>query len=218
MGIQATLVQNILYSQMALVLFLLQPYLTYIRIWAIRKYNFVVQTTILKHIIIGMYVMILIMLLDSTYRWNKSESIVITYQNEKNFYLCAFTIFLALVLNKLCALLESTFKIEQFNKQTIKQSGNSRIFVNSLIDEHKSIQQKLENEIKSLREELSKLKNEELIENDENNKLVCSDDEDNKVNCSNDSNEWNEEPFESKFQIHNKADGKRGFTFLDNGR
>lgn len=205
MGIQATLVQNILYSQMALALFLLQPYFTYIRIWTIRKYNFIFQTTIIKHIIIGMYVMILIMLADSTYKWNKSESMHLTYQNEKNFYLCAFTLFMALVLNKLCILLESTFKVEQLNKQTIKQSGNSRIFVNSLIADHKNIQQELENEIKNLREEISKLKNQHSDKDHQTEKSVQS----------NDSNEWNEELLQSRLEDSDKSVKKRGFTFLD---
>ena len=118
MSIQVSLVQCVLYTQMVLVLFLLQPYFTSFRMWLIRKYNFITKATILKHIIIGLYVMVGIMLLDSSYKWNKSESIILVYQNEKNFYLCVFSLFLAVVLNKLCILLENTFKTELFNKQT----------------------------------------------------------------------------------------------------
>jgi hypothetical protein len=163
MSIQVTLLTNLLYFQMALVIFLLQPALISIKIWTIKKYNFITTATVLKHSLIGLYVVIGMMLLDSTYKWNKSESILLTYQNEKNFYICIFTLFLAIVLNKLCGILENKFKMELINKQAIKQNGNSRAFVSSVIEENKAEKERLENEIKKLKEELSKAK---VYEND----------------------------------------------------
>ena len=164
MSIQVSMVQNVLYFQMALVLFLLQPYFISIKMWIIKKYNFIIQATVLKHIIIGLYVMVGIMLVDSTYKWNKSDSLVLMYQNEKNFYLCVFSLFLAVVLNKLCKILENTFRVELLNKQTVKQNGNSREFVSSVIEGHKSEKEKLENEVKRLESEVKRLENSNIKE------------------------------------------------------
>lgn len=224
---------------MAFILFLLQPYFTRIRIWIIRRYNFFLQTTVMRHAIIGVYLMILIMLLDSTYRWNKSESLILTYQNQKNFYLCLFTLFLSLVINKLCNLLESTFKTDQLNKKTIKQSGNSRIFLNSLIEDHNLQKQKLEYEINTLKEELEKLRENKterreteasMVENSDSKELErCKSQKpfESKKLSSEELDEWDNdfidmktkrEPLDnSKFEYQHKSDPKKGFTFLDKG-
>lgn len=218
MSIQTAFIRNLLYAQMATVLFLLQPYLTSIRMWAIRKYTFMMQTTVLKHTIIGMHVMLGVMLVDSTYRWNSSSSELLLFQNEKNFYLCLFCLFLSVVLNKLCALLKEAFKAELLNKKRENESKNSSVFIKSIISENEALKklhnqnnkkgQKLTSEIDSNESDNSI----EIIQSDDSIEPIHSDD-------SNDSN--NSTPNKSNVSTPGGSDAKEmrkrnSFTFMKN--
>lgn len=162
MGVQTSLVQYILYGQMVMSLLLLQPYCIGLKSWFIRSYNHLIKATVLKHIFFGMYGMVALMFLDSTYRWNMSDSAVLVYQSEKNFYLSGFALFLALLFNKLCSALEATFRTHQINEDNVKQKGNSMAFISSVIQgakDEKERSQGLQNEVKLLRAEVDRNKN-----------------------------------------------------------
>lgn len=171
MGIQTSLVQYVLYGQMAMSLLLLQPYCIGMKSWFVRNYNRFMKATILKHIFLGMYGMVALMFLDSTYRWNISNSAILVYQSEKNFYLSGFALFLALLFNKLCSALEETFRTHQINEDNVKQKGNSMEFVNSIIQDakdEKEKNQKLLDEIASLKADIER--NKSLVSEIESNR------------------------------------------------
>lgn len=161
MGIQASLVQCILYCQMVVSLLLLQPYCMELKCWFIRGYNHLMKATVLKHICLGMYAMVGLMFLDSTYRWNTSDSAILTYQSEKNFHLSGFALFLALLFDKLCSALEEAFRTHRINEDNVKQKTNSMTFVQRVIQDSKDEReenQRLKDEIKSLQAEVSRSK------------------------------------------------------------
>lgn len=109
-----------------------------------------------KHIFGAFHVILIVMFIDSAYRWNTTSSEILQYQNERNFYLCGFSFFLAIVFKKLCTIIETTYTTQQINEYAKKQHGNSMSFVTDVIKQHTEEKEKN----KSLSKELSELKTE----------------------------------------------------------
>ena len=173
MSIQISLIQTLLYSKMIIILFLLQPYMFYIKFRLVKYYNKTKGFRPFFHLIYVIYFMIFIVFLDSTYKYTQHSSALLKFQSERNFYLSGFTLFLALVLNKLAVTLHHTYVTEDKNIDNIKQHKNSMTFVSKVIEDvkiHQETNQSLLEEIEELKEELSK--NKAMISEIENNKRV----------------------------------------------
>ena len=173
MGIQTSLIQTLLYSKMMVTVMLLQPYFFSFRFAIVKLYYKSKGFKAFYHILYALYCMVFLIFLDSLYRYSKSSSQVLSYQAERNFYLSGFTLFLAVVLNKLCDTLYNTFLTEQKNQQNIKQHGNSMKFVTKVIEDAKSEKEKneeLKKEIENLKEEISR--NKAAVAEIDNNKKV----------------------------------------------
>lgn len=175
MGLQTVFVQYVLYSLMAISLFLVQPYFLSVKSWVVAKYASLMKTTVLKQIFYGLFFMIFIMFLDSSYRWKSTESLILIYQCERNFYLGGFTLFLMILFNKLCSTLEDTYKAYRLNKDYVKQRGFSMDFIGTVAknaESEKLRNQDLVKELESLKAELKS--NRGLISEIENNKRAYS--------------------------------------------
>lgn len=161
MGLQTMAIRYILYILMSISLFLVQPYFLFLKKWIVKKYSFLIRATVLKQLFLGMFLMVGLTFGDSVYRWNRSDSLLLAYQTEKNFYLSGFALFLLLLFNKLCKTLEETYKAFDLNKDYAKQSDNSLQFINKVVEDVKmktSTNEALLKEIEDLKSEIEENK------------------------------------------------------------
>lgn len=124
-----------------------------------------------KQIFYGIFAMILVMFLDSVYRWGNTESLVLFYQCDRNFYLGGFTLFIMVMFNKLCSTLKETHKTFALNKDFLKQRGHTMDFIETVVKDAENAKQKNEeliSEIEKLKAELDSAKT--MIFEIENNK------------------------------------------------
>lgn len=171
MTIQTTLIQSLLYANMAGIVFLFQPYLSGSKAvlihWYLRSRSFAT----LCHVLYALYFMVFLVFLDSIFRISTLNSPVLLYQSERNFYLSGFSLFAAFIFGKACSIMSRTLQTEEANKFNMKQHGNSMTFVNKVIEDAKAERERSERlaaEIESLRETISR--NEGLIADIDNNR------------------------------------------------
>lgn len=171
MSFQTGIIQIILYLNMAISFFLLQPYFTDIKLAFTRIFCGKKSIKPFNHVLFVVYSMIFLVLIDSTYKLHTSKSALLHYHAEKNFLLSLFTLFISYVVQKVAILVSDLARSESFNKQNLKQHKNSMNFVNKVIEDaeaHKIEVKTMQSQIDAL---VSKIKDDEaLISEIKNNK------------------------------------------------
>ncbi|KAI4292918.1 hypothetical protein PAPHI01_2192 [Pancytospora philotis] len=157
MSIQTRLVQLLLYSNMAVISVLLQPFLPRLKHAIIGRYRSCAALRPLGHVVFILYCMVFVMFADSVFRVHTAASAVLHYQAQRNFYLSGLTLFLALITRKLCDVISHTVRVEQTNEDALRQHGNSMVFVSKVIEDANVAKhrcEKLEAEVELLKERL----------------------------------------------------------------
>ena len=173
MEIQTALIQALLYANMFSLGLLLQPYVPALRGRLTRFYLRSIAAAPLYHIFFVLYCMVLVIFVDSAFKRRTTVSPVLILQSERNFYLSGFTLFLALVFRRVCGVMAEATLTDEANKHTLKQHGNSMIFVNKVIEDAKREKEKraeLEGMLKELQEEAER--NKGVLAEAENNRMV----------------------------------------------
>ncbi|KAI5170244.1 hypothetical protein PAEPH01_1270 [Pancytospora epiphaga] len=153
MEIQTTLIQTLLYCNMICLGLLMQPYFPAIRKWLTKFYLKSLTTAPLYHVIFVLYCMVLVIFLDSIFKKHTVLSPTLLLQSERNFYLSGFTLFLGLIFRRLCRIMSEAVRTDEANKDTLKQHGNSMVFVSKVIEDVKKEKEKnskLEEKLKEL--------------------------------------------------------------------
>lgn len=162
MGITTSIIQLILLCEIAIFSALLVPFPHKKTLLHKLSKNFVFRG--FKHVLLAVYAMISLLFFDSILKIYKgTENIYFLYHAERNMYLTAFTLFLALVLNTFLKLLVKT-KIDEENAAGLKkQAMNQKDFVAKMIEQGKA----KEAQIKALEDKIKK--NEMVIKQLKNN-------------------------------------------------
>ena len=153
MEVQTTVIHVVLGINLLMNIILLFPWLDNVKRWFIRFYAYNMVFKTVRHIFNIFYVMIGVLLVDSAYKMNITESKLLEYQSQRNMYLCAFAIFLYFNLRRLVTILDKNFSSVKDNTYIIKQHKNAEDFLKSVVDKYNAEQEKnkqLEDKIKKL--------------------------------------------------------------------
>lgn len=121
---------------------MLFPWIDNVKRLFIRIYLYNVVFKTIKHILNIFYVMIGILLVDSVYKMNITDSKLLEYQAQRNMYLCAFAIFLHFNLKRLVKVLDKNFSGSKDNQYILKQHKNAEDFLKSVVDKYNAEQEK----------------------------------------------------------------------------
>lgn len=153
MEVQTTVIHVVLGINLLMNVILLFPWFDNVKRWFIQFYAYNMVFKTIRHIFNIFYVMIGVLLVDSAYKMNITESKLLEYQSQRNMYLCAFAIFLYFNLRRLVTILDKNFSSAKDNTYIIKQHKNAEDFLKSVVDKYNAEQEKnkqLEDKIKKL--------------------------------------------------------------------
>lgn len=166
MGITTHLVHVVLFSEMFAFLFLILPFPKELKKRFIKAYYTSKALGNFTHILYVIYLMIVVMFVDSAYKIYKGPDVgnlYAKYHTERNIYLSGITLFLALIYKIFTNMLSLLFKEEDSAQILKKQSMNQKSFVQGIVDDGTKKDKKILEQEEMIAELNKKLRGKDIL-------------------------------------------------------
>lgn len=137
---------------------LLFPFFDSLKKWFLAFYTKSLFMKGLSYMLNILYVMIIILFLDSMYKNSITDSKILEYQTQRNMYLSGFALFLVFNFRQLSKILNMVFVEKKDHKYILKQHKNAGEFLETIgkqLEIEKQKNNKLETELKNLKDKLT---------------------------------------------------------------